>query len=73
MYRWHLADPVYWEKDCRITIQQINWSPDVKNSLFERQDDWSCAAFWYEAAPGNPLPEMPSLGDRTKDLEELKK
>lgn len=72
MYRWHLSDPVYWEKDCRITIQQIGWSPDVKNSLFERQDDWSCAAFWYEAVPGNRLPELPSSGDRTKDLEELK-
>lgn len=24
MFRWHLPDPIYWEKECRITIQQ-NW------------------------------------------------
>ncbi len=71
MYRWHLADPVYWDKDCRITIQQIGWSPDVKNSLFERQDDWSCAAFWYEQVPGGQLPELPPYEKRIADLDEL--
>ena len=23
MYRWHLADPIAWQRECRITIQQI--------------------------------------------------
>lgn len=73
MYRWHIPDPVYWEKECRITIQQIGWSSEVKNQLFERQDDWSSAAFWYEPVPSDPLPEMPSLESRTKDLKELLK
>lgn len=71
MYRWHLPDPVYWGKDCRITIQQIGWSPVVKNSLFERKDDWSCAAFWYEPIPSAPLPGIPSVVERTKDLQVL--
>jgi hypothetical protein len=71
MYRWHLPDPVYWEKDCRITIQQIGWSRDVKNQLFERQDDWSSATFWYEPVPSDPLPEMVSVEKRTGDLKEL--
>ena len=30
MYRWHLPDPIYWEKECSITIQQIGWSPEVR-------------------------------------------
>jgi hypothetical protein len=64
MYRWHLPDPVYWEKDCRIAIQQIGW----KNGLFERQDDWSCATFWYEPVPSAPLPLFPDLTKRTANL-----
>jgi hypothetical protein len=64
MYRWHLPDPVYWEKECRITIQQIGW----KDGLYERQDDWSCATFWYEPVPSGPLPALPSLEARTANL-----
>jgi hypothetical protein len=71
MYRWHLPDPVYWEKECRITIQQIGWSQEFKNQLFERQDDWSSATFWYEPVPSDPLPEFPSVEQRIKDIGEL--
>jgi hypothetical protein len=71
MYRWHLPDPIYWEKACRVTIQQIGYSPEVKNGLFERQDDWSCATFWYEPVPSEPLPELPSREARAMELEEL--
>jgi hypothetical protein len=71
MYRWHLPDPIYWEKECRVTIQQIGWSPNVKNQLFERQDDWSSATFWYEPVPSDILPELPSAEKRIMDLKEL--
>ena len=53
MYRWHLPDPIAWQKECRITIQQIA----CKNGLAETQDDWSCATFWYEPVPSAPLPQ----------------
>ena len=55
MYRWHLPDPIAWQKEARITIQQIAW----KNGLAETQDDWSCATFWYEPVPSAPLPAFP--------------
>ena len=71
MYRWHIPDPIYWEKECRVTIQQIGWSPNVKNHLFERQDDWSSATFWYEPIPSNHLPEIPSAEKRIMNLKEL--
>ena len=64
MYRWHLPDPVQWQKEGRITIQQIAW----RNGLAEVQDDWSCATFWYEPVPSAPLPAMPDVGARTADL-----
>jgi len=78
MYRWHLPDPVYWQTECRITIQQIGMSPErfkghenelpVNYGLYERQDDWSAATFWYEPVPSDPLPMMPDVEARTADL-----
>lgn len=65
MYRWHLPDPIVWKKECRITIQQIGCC------LYERDDDWSAAAFWYEPVPSEPLEPMPSKADRIADLEGL--
>jgi len=65
MYRWHLPDPVYWKKECRITIQQIGWS---REGLYERQDDWCSATFWYESVPSTRLPELPGLDERIANL-----
>lgn len=64
MYRWHLPDPIFWKKECRVTIQQIGHS----GKLFEREDDWSTATFWYEPVPSAPLPEFPTLEQRMADL-----
>jgi len=69
MYRWHLPDPILWKKEARITIQQIGW----KNGLYERQDDWSAATFWYEAIPGEPLPKFPGVEARTAGVVPPKK
>jgi hypothetical protein len=64
MYRWHLPDPIAWQKEARITIQQIAW----KKGLAETQDDWSTATFWYEPVPSEKLPALPDLAQRTADL-----
>jgi hypothetical protein len=64
MYRWHLADPIAWQKQARITIQQIAW----EKGLAETEDDWSCATFWYEPVPSAPLPPMPDVKARTADI-----
>ena len=64
MYRWHLPDPIAWREHARITIQQIQWQGD----LAETRDDWSTASFWYEPVPSEPLPELPSLGERIASL-----
>jgi hypothetical protein len=69
MYRWHLPDPIFWKKQARITIQQIGW----KGGLYERQDDWSCATFWYEPLPSQALPPFPDVKARTADVEPKKK
>ena len=72
MYRWHLPDPIFWEQECRITIQQIGYDHSrietTGTALYERSDDWSSATFWYEPVPSEPLPVMPALVSRVADL-----
>lgn len=64
LHRWHLTDPIYWREDATVTIQQIGF----EQGLVERSDDWSATAFWYEPIPSAPLPPLPSLEVRVRDL-----
>ena len=47
MYRWHLPDPIAWQKECRITFQQIAY----QKGLVETEDDWSCSTFRERCVP----------------------
>ena len=79
MYRWHIADPIYWHSSMRVAIQQIGVeiTPETAprdfaqylDCLRERQDDWSCCTFWYEPTPSAPLSIYPTLDERLHDLE----
>lgn len=76
IYRWHLADPIVCNDRLRVTIQQIGHRPtfkartidEYKAELFERQDDWSSATFWYEATPSAPIPACPEPSVCLADL-----
>ena len=50
-YRWHIMDPILFEEDLRMTIQQIGTC--TKGNL-ERQDDVASVAYCYQAEPPNP-------------------
>jgi len=47
-YRWHIMDPIHFDKDLKVTIQQIGVS---HRGLFERQDDVASVAYWYQSEP----------------------
>ena len=66
MYRWHLPDPVYFKKDIRVTIQQIGASSE--KGYFERRDDWSATAFWYESIPSAKLLKLLPYEKRIENL-----
>lgn len=77
MYRWHIKDPIYWNTSGRATIQQIGHQPGSRRpesveeylgQLFEREDDWSAATFWYEPVPSAALPALPDFEIRVADL-----
>jgi hypothetical protein len=45
MYRWHVLDPVYFDHDLRVVVQQIGHDG---RELFERCDDVSSVGYWYQ-------------------------
>jgi hypothetical protein len=77
MYRWHVQDPIFWQEKIRVTMQQIGHqgsSPtldDYKRNLFEREDDWSSATFWY-AEQLAPLPTCLTFEERVANLPKVK-
>ncbi len=47
-YRWHIVDPILFEEEIKVTIQQIGV---CHKGLFERQDDVASVAYWYQCEP----------------------
>ncbi|WMJ86251.1 glycoside hydrolase family 172 protein [Anaerocolumna sp. MB42-C2] len=60
-YRWHIMDPILFEEDLKVTIQQIG---TCHKGNFERQDDVASVAYWYQTEPHNPFPKLMDKEDR---------
>jgi hypothetical protein len=65
LYRWHIVDPVRFEKDLKVTIQALGWMSGGR--YLPLQDGISSVAFWYQTEPHIPFAKLPS-----KDELELK-
>lgn len=61
MYRWHINDPIRFEKDLKITIQDLGWRNDGR--YLPLQDDIASVVFWYQTEPHNTFPKLPSRDD----------
>lgn len=61
MYRWHLTDPVTFEKDIRVTIQALGWRSGGR--YLPLQDDVSCVAYFYLDRPCCALPHLGTNDD----------
>jgi hypothetical protein len=61
MYRWHIMDPVRFDKDLRITIQALGWRNRTSGGrrYLPLQDDIASVAYWYQTLPAAPFPELP--------------
>lgn len=57
MYRWHLADPIRFKQDLRVTIQALGWRSGGR--YLPLQDDIASVAFWYQTLPTQPFPPLP--------------
>lgn len=57
LYRWHIADPIRFEKDLRVTIQALGWRSEGR--YLPLKDDIASVVFWYQAEPHAPFPKFP--------------
>jgi len=57
MYRWHILDPIRFERDLRVTVQALGWWPD--HTFQPLTDDIASVAYWYQSEPHVPFPPLP--------------
>jgi hypothetical protein len=56
LYRYHVRDPVHFEKSIRVTIEHGH-----ANKL---SNDYSSTAYWYQLEPHAPFPVLPPVAGR---------
>jgi len=64
LYRWHITDPIRFEKNLKVTIQALGWRGEGR--YLPLQDDIASTVFWYQTPGHTPFPKLPS-----KDLLEV--
>lgn len=57
LYRWHIMDPIRFEKDLKVTIQALGWQTGGR--YLQLEDDISSVAFWYQKEPHQKFPPLP--------------
>lgn len=62
MYRWHVMDPIRFEQDLSVTIQDLGWRSGQR--YLPQQSDIASTAFWYQAEPHAPFPKLPGNDER---------
>lgn len=62
LYRWHVLDPICFDKDLKVTIQALGWGDDGKYMLLS--DDIASVAYWYQTEPHAPFPALLPLDKR---------
>ena len=65
MYRWHVADPIRFKEDLRVTIQALGWRAALegKRRYLSLQDDIASTVFWYQTEPHGPFPKLPEMNE----------
>jgi Protein of unknown function (DUF2961) len=58
LYRWHIVDPVRFDSDLRVTIQDLGWRQG--GTYLPLRDDISSVAYWYQVEPHAPFPKLPA-------------
>lgn len=57
LYRWHIKDPVRFEKNLKVTIQALGWRDGGR--YLPLQDDIATTVFWYQSEPHGAFPALP--------------
>jgi hypothetical protein len=57
LYRWHIMDPIRFDKDLSVTIQDLGWKTGGR--YLQQQSDISSVSFWYQSEPHAHFPTLP--------------
>ena len=56
LYRWHVMDPIRFDEDLKVTIQELGWWP---NGWYEPlTDDIASVGYWYQMEPHAEFPRI---------------
>lgn len=61
LYRWHIMDPVRFDSDLKVTIQDLGWRSGGR--YLPQQSDIITVAYWYQREPHAPFPALPGKND----------
>jgi Protein of unknown function (DUF2961) len=56
LYRWHITDPIRFEKNLKVTIQALGWHSGGR--YLPLQDDIASTVFWYQGEPHGSFPKL---------------
>ncbi|WP_293451557.1 glycoside hydrolase family 172 protein [Phenylobacterium sp.] len=65
-YRWHVLDPIRFQKDLKVTIQNLGWKDATPTRVsgngryLALSDSLASVAYWYQLEPHAPFPALPS-------------
>ncbi len=57
LYRWHIMDPIRFEKDLKVTIQDLGWHHGGR--YLPQKSDMASVCFWYQTEPHAKFPVLP--------------
>lgn len=64
LYRWHIADPVYFAEELRVTVQALGWRSGGR--YLPLQDDIASVAYFYLDRPAC-APSAPRFSRRARN------
>ncbi len=56
MYRWHITDPIRFEKDLKVTMQDLGWQSGGR--YLPQKSDIASVAYWYQTEPHQKFPKL---------------
>jgi len=57
LYRWHILDPVRFDSDLKVTIQDLGWKQAGR--YLPQKSDIASTCFWYQSEPHAKFPKLP--------------
>jgi len=57
MYRWHILDPVRFDGDLKVTVQDLGWRSEDR--YLPQKSDIISIAYWYQTEPHGKFKPLP--------------